>query len=41
MAPSITPHEFIAKWRGDTRKERSVSQERIDLRSMRLDNVQP
>jgi hypothetical protein len=32
MAPSITPHEFIAKWRGDTRKERSVSQEHfIDL----------
>jgi hypothetical protein len=32
MAPSITPHEFSAKWRGDTRKERSVSQEHfIDL----------
>src|SRR6185503_3736884 len=31
-APSLSPHEFAAKWRGDTRKERSVSQEHfIDL----------
>ena len=30
--PSMTPHEFVTKWRGDTRKERSVSQEHfIDL----------
>ncbi len=29
---TLTPHEFVAKWRGDTRKERSVSQEHfIDL----------
>jgi hypothetical protein len=27
MAPSMSPHEFLTKWRGDTRKERSVSQE--------------
>jgi hypothetical protein len=28
----FTPHDFAAKWRGDTRKERSVSQEHfIDL----------
>ena len=25
--PTITPQELVAKWRGDTRKERSVSQE--------------
>src|SRR5262245_559042 len=32
MPPSITPQQFVAKWRGDTRKERSVSQEHfIDL----------
>ncbi|MFL5807476.1 MAG: class I SAM-dependent DNA methyltransferase [Roseiflexaceae bacterium] len=32
MPPTITPQEFVAKWRGDTRKERSVSQEHfIDL----------
>ncbi|WP_129672734.1 hypothetical protein [Candidatus Chloroploca sp. Khr17] len=32
MAPSLTPHEFVAKWSGDTRKERSVSQEHfLDL----------
>jgi len=31
MSP-LTPHEFVTKWRGDTRKERSVSQEHfIDL----------
>jgi type II restriction/modification system DNA methylase subunit YeeA len=31
MSP-LTPHEFVQKWRGDTRKERSVSQEHfIDL----------
>ncbi len=30
--PTLTPHEFVSKWRGDTRKERSVSQEHfIDL----------
>jgi len=23
----LTPHEFVTKWRGDARKERSVSQE--------------
>ncbi len=29
---ALTPHEFVAKWRGDTRKERSVSQEHfIDM----------
>ena len=29
---TLTPHEFVAKWHGDTRKERSVSQEHfIDL----------
>lgn len=29
---SLTPHEFVQKWRGDARKERSVSQEHfIDL----------
>jgi hypothetical protein len=27
MPPSITPQQFVAKWRGDARKERSVSQE--------------
>jgi hypothetical protein len=32
MPATITPQDFIAKWRGDTRKERSVSQEHfIDL----------
>lgn len=32
MPPTITPQEFVAKWRGDTRKERSVAQEHfIDL----------
>ena len=32
MPPTLTPHAFVAKWRGDTRKERSVSQEYfIDL----------
>lgn len=32
MPPTLTPREFITKWRGDTRKERSVSQEHfIDL----------
>lgn len=32
MPASITPQQFVAKWRGDTRKERSVSQEHfIDL----------
>src|SRR6266511_2935484 len=32
MPPSITPQELVAKWRGDTRKERSDSQEHfIDL----------
>ena len=32
MPPSITPQEFARKWRGETRKERSVSQEHfIDL----------
>jgi hypothetical protein len=32
MPPSITPQELVAKWRGDTRKERSVAQEHfIDL----------
>jgi type II restriction/modification system DNA methylase subunit YeeA len=32
MPPAITPQQFVAKWRGDTRKERSVSQEHfIDL----------
>jgi type II restriction/modification system DNA methylase subunit YeeA len=31
-SPSITPQQFAAKWRGDTRKERSVAQEHfIDL----------
>ncbi len=31
-SPSLTPQEFAAKWRGDTRKERSVAQEHfIDL----------
>ncbi len=31
-SPTITPHEFVTKWRGDTRKERSASQEHfIDL----------
>jgi hypothetical protein len=31
-SPSLTPQEFVAKWRGDTRKERSVAQEHfIDL----------
>lgn len=31
-APSLTPQEFVATWRGDTRKERSVAQEHfIDL----------
>jgi hypothetical protein len=29
---SLTPQEFVAKWRGDTRKEHSVAQEHfIDL----------
>jgi hypothetical protein len=29
---AITPQQFVAKWRGDTRKERSVAQENsIDL----------
>ena len=27
MPPSISPQQFVAKWRGDTRKERSISQE--------------
>ena len=32
MPPTLTPQEFVAKWRNDTRKERSVSQEHfIDL----------
>jgi hypothetical protein len=32
MPPTMTPQEFVAKWRGDTRKERSVAQEHyIDL----------
>jgi hypothetical protein len=32
MSPTITPQELVAKWRGETRKERSVSQEHfIDL----------
>ncbi len=32
MPPTIIPQQFVAKWRGDTRKERSVSQEHfIDL----------
>jgi hypothetical protein len=32
MPPTLTPQAFVAKWRGDTRKERSVSQEHfIDL----------
>jgi hypothetical protein len=32
MLPTLTPQAFVAKWRGDTRKERSVSQEHfIDL----------
>ena len=32
MPPTRTPQEFVAKWRGDTRKERSVAQEHfIDL----------
>jgi hypothetical protein len=32
MPPTITPQELVAKWRGETRKERSVSQEHfIDL----------
>jgi hypothetical protein len=32
MPPTMTPQAFVAKWRGDTRKERSVSQEHfIDL----------
>jgi hypothetical protein len=32
MPPTITPQQFVAKWRGDTRKERSVAQEHfIDL----------
>jgi hypothetical protein len=32
MPPTLTPQVFAAKWRGDTRKERSVSQEHfIDL----------
>ena len=32
MPPTITPQELVAKWRGDTRKERSVAQEHfIDL----------
>jgi len=32
MPPTLTPQEFVAKWRSDTRKERSVSQEHfIDL----------
>jgi hypothetical protein len=26
MAPTLTPQAFVQKWRGDTRKERSVSQ---------------
>jgi hypothetical protein len=31
-SPSLTPQEFVAKWRGDTRKERSVAHEHcIDL----------
>jgi hypothetical protein len=31
-SPTMTPHEFVTKWRGGTRKERSVSQEHfIDL----------
>jgi type II restriction/modification system DNA methylase subunit YeeA len=32
MTALFTPHDFAAKWRGDTRKERSVSQEHfIDI----------
>jgi hypothetical protein len=32
MPPTITPQKLAAKWRGDTRKERSVAQEHfIDL----------
>ena len=32
MPPAITPQQFVAKWRNETRKERSVSQEHfIDL----------
>jgi type II restriction/modification system DNA methylase subunit YeeA len=32
MSPTLTPQAFVAKWRGDTRKERSVAQEHfIDL----------
>jgi hypothetical protein len=25
--PTLTPHAVVPKWRGDTRKERSISQE--------------
>jgi hypothetical protein len=32
MPPTLTPQAFVAKWRGDARKERSVAQEHfIDL----------
>jgi hypothetical protein len=32
MTASFSPHDFAAKWRGDTRKERSVSHEHfIDI----------
>lgn len=32
MPPTLTPQEFVRKWRGDERKERSVAQEHfIDL----------
>jgi len=32
MPPTLTPQEFVAKWRSNRRKERSVSQEHfIDL----------
>jgi hypothetical protein len=32
MPPTLTPQELVAKWRGDTRKEPSISQEHfIDL----------
>jgi CheY-like chemotaxis protein len=29
MPPTITPQQFVAKWRGDARKERSVAQEHV------------
>ena len=31
-SPAITPQEFVAKWRGDTRKERSDHQLVVNAR---------